>query len=142
MRQKLNTVRWADLRQQPVAVGQAVRSGDIFRVISPMPCVWKVFFAARATAPLNFPLFIRARFYIGVGSFTAEAPQDIAFNTTYLVELPAQSLALTYEVDPALAADVFQFGGTAAPLTPWEGLIVQVEGGEGVHGEGGGYFDE
>lgn len=129
MRQKLNTVRWADLRAQPVIVGEAARSSEIFRVTAPMPCVWKIFFAARAAAALNFPLAVRAVFQIGMGAATFEARQDIAFNTSYLIELPGQSLSLSYEVEAALAADTYQFGGGASPMTPWEGLVVQVDRG-------------
>lgn len=128
MKAELETLRWADLRAVQVAIGQATRI-EVFRVTAPFPCVWKVFFAARAAAPGNFPLTLRAVFMIGVGSFTAEGPQDIAFNQTYLAEIPAQSLALVFVADPALAADTFQFGGTAAPMTAFKHLEVKVQRG-------------
>lgn len=113
----LEGVRWADQDAQNVVVGQVnPQSRELFRVTAPFPCTWRVICGCQAAAPLNFPLAVRLVLDIGIGSFTTEAPFDIAFNAIFNFEIPAQTVIGRVRVqDTVQANDRFVFGAGIAP---------------------------
>jgi hypothetical protein len=117
-------VRWADQHTVPVLVGAAgVESRELFRVIAPFPCTWRIIVGCQTTNIVNVGLALRLVLTIGLGAFTTEALFDIAFNAVFSFVVPASQLSGRIRVnDVVVGAGNFVFGaGTAPEISPFVG---------------------
>jgi hypothetical protein len=53
-------------------------------------------------------------------------PLGITINSLFALEVPGQLISCRFDSDPALGVDLFTYSLMCAPLTPWEGLSVNV----------------
>lgn len=117
-----HTVRWADQQTVPVLVGQSnVRSRELFRVTAPHPCTWRIIVGAQSVEVGNAGLALKLAMQIGIGSFITQAFFDIGFNSTFLFELPGQTLSgFIICTDTVLVNGTMIFGAGLAPNSyPW-----------------------
>lgn len=117
-------VRWGDRQQLNGAVGQTLQSSELFRVIAPFPCAWRIIAfveCADLTVSANLNVFV------GIGSVMKQYRFTAPLQTSITFEIPGQSISGNFETGAFAVATPILFDASIAPLTPWQGLEVQVK---------------
>lgn len=121
-----NPLRWGDRIRVPVVIGDVVRSPSLFRVLAPVPTVWRVICFAEVNNAANFGVSFVFEVMVGIGSAAKEYRFPIPINVPNTFEIPGQNMTGSIRSSAALAVDAWILDGSIAPLTPWQGLEVRV----------------